>query len=317
MNGNPNAGEHPDQGDGDAESTTELLMRLADLTGSMPNAVLNTAVRQYADLLLGPELTGAQPEPGPFRKYGSDQPAAIRLQQRNATEFFLVEPFRYVKDGRVRIVPMDRPLDPHSDVTDLASVPNFLTWLVPRYGRHSLPALLHDDLQHQFDGVDLTSRKADVIFRDAMGDAQVPFMRRWLMWAGVSARTRWNLGWVWKCLVLLWVLIYGAGFWIAGPFLAAYALSGPATAIAIAAVFVSPLLLCWSWLWERKAAVIFAYGLLLATPAIVLVAVTTGIYSLLELVAKLWDKDRPIRVKNLKVAALVVDLREGAHGSGR
>jgi hypothetical protein len=304
-------------GDGKREPTSELLMRLADLTGSTPNAVLDTAVQRYAELLLGPELTGPTPEPGPFRKLGSDQPAAVRLEQRNATEFYLVEPFRYLKDGVERIVPRDHPLDPHRDVTDLASVPNFLTWLVPRYGRHSLPALLHDDLQHQFDGVNMTSRKADVIFRDAMGDTRVPFIRRWLMWSAVSARTRWNLGWAWKCLVLLWVLIYGAGLWIAGPFLVAYVLSGPATAITITAVLISPFLLCWAWRWERKAALIFAYGILVATPAIVLVGITTGIYSLLELVAKLWDKDHPIRVKNLKSAALVVDLREGAPGPGR
>jgi Protein of unknown function (DUF1353) len=304
-------------GERHAESTTELIMRLADLTGSMPNAVLDTAVQRYADLLLGPEPTGAAPEPGPFRKYGSDEPAAVRLQQRNATDFYLVEPFRYFKDGVIRVVPKDHPLDPHSDVTDLASVPNFLTWLVPRYGRHSLPALLHDDLQHQFDGVTMTSRKADAIFRDAMGDTRVPFMRRWLMWSAVSARTRWNLGVLWQAVVLAWVLLYGAGFWLAGPFLVAYVLSGAITGIMIAAVLVSPFLLCWLWIWERRAAVIFAYGLLVATPAIVLVSVTTGIYALLEWIAKLWDKDHPIRVKNLRSPALVVDLREGAPGSGR
>jgi hypothetical protein len=307
----------PDPDDDGAESTSDLLMRLADLTGSMPNAVLDTAVQRYAELLLGPETTGATPDPGHFRKYGSDQPAAVRLQQLDATDFYLVEPFRYVKDGLVRVVPADQPLNPHSDVTDLASVPNVLTWLVPRYGRHSLPALLHDDLQHQFDGVTMTSRKADVIFRDAMGDTSVPFLRRWLMWSAVSARTRWNLGLAWKVLVLLWVLIYGVGFWIAGPLLVSYALSGTATVIAVAAVFVSPLLLCYLWIWERRAAVIFAYGLLLATPAIVLVSATTGIYAGLEWIAKLWDKDHPLRVKNLRTPGLVVDLREGAPGSGR
>jgi hypothetical protein len=308
---------NPDPGQSEGESTSELLMRLADLTGSMPNAVLDTAVQRYAELLLGPELTGPTPDPGPFRKLGSDQPAAVRLQQRNATDFYLVEPFRYLKDGVERIVPRDHPLDPHSDVTDLASVPDFLTWLVPRYGRHSLPALLHDDLQHQFDGTDMTSRKADVIFRDAMGDTRVPFMRRWLMWSAVSARTRWNISWIWKALVLLWVVIYGAGFWIAGPFLVAYVLSGAATGVTIAAVLISPFLLCWLWIWERRAAVIFAFGLLIATPAIVLVAITTGIYAGLELIAKLWDKDHPIRVKNLKAGSMVVDLREGAPGSAR
>jgi hypothetical protein len=309
--------DHPGSGDGEAEPTSELLMRLADITATTPNAVLDTAVQRYAELLMGPELTGASPDPGPFRKYGSDQPAAVRLQQRNATDFYLVEPFRYLKAGQERVVPHDNPLDPHSDVTDLASVPNFLTWLVPRYGRHSLPALLHDDLQHQFDGVNLTSRKADVIFRDAMGDTRVPFIRRWLMWAAVSARTRWNISWPWKSVVLLWVLIYAIGFWLAGPFLIAYVLSGPATAITIVAALLSPFPLCLLWIWERRAAVIFAYGLLLATPAIVLVGITTGVYAGLELIAKLWDKDHPIRVKNLKTASLVVDLRESPTGSAR
>jgi Protein of unknown function (DUF1353) len=74
--------------------------------------------------------------------------------------------------------------------TDLASVPGFLLWLVPRYGVHTLAALLHDQLVK--DPQSGARKEADTIFRNALGELEVPWIRRWMMWAGVSLGTMWD-----------------------------------------------------------------------------------------------------------------------------
>jgi Protein of unknown function (DUF1353) len=98
--------------------------------------------------------------------------------------------------------------------TDLASVPRALTWLVPRYGRYTKAAILHDYLcQHlgeatvevfpsrrsvaksgvaakgsRIEVVDDRS-DADEVFRLAMTELRVPWGVRWLMWTAVSWAT--------------------------------------------------------------------------------------------------------------------------------
>ncbi len=70
--------------------------------------------------------------------------------------------------------------------TDFASIPRMFVWFLPRYGRYTKAAILHDHLwrvevrHHQ-----ITRRDADGIFRQAMRQLEVPFLRRWIMWAGV------------------------------------------------------------------------------------------------------------------------------------
>jgi hypothetical protein len=70
--------------------------------------------------------------------------------------------------------------------TDFASVPRAFVWLLPRYGRYTKAAILHDYLcsvevrAGRIDRID-----ADGIFRQAMRELGVPFLRRWIMWAAV------------------------------------------------------------------------------------------------------------------------------------
>ena len=71
-------------------------------------------------------------------------------------------------------------------VTDLASVPQLLTWLVPTSGRHLPAALVHDAL---VDDPAIDRYHADELFRDGMGDLDVGFIRRWLMWTAVTLET--------------------------------------------------------------------------------------------------------------------------------
>ena len=70
--------------------------------------------------------------------------------------------------------------------TDFATVPRVVVWLIPRFGRYTLPAVLHDWLCTE--GIrqgKVTSREADGIFRRSMRELDVPVARRWLMWTGV------------------------------------------------------------------------------------------------------------------------------------
>ena len=84
------------------------------------------------------------------------------------------------------------PRDPGTFETDFASVPTLLTWLVPRTGAHLPAALIHDGLVGDDDYVaaDRIERvAADLVFRRAMRDSYIPFIRRWLVWSAVSLGT--------------------------------------------------------------------------------------------------------------------------------
>ncbi len=69
--------------------------------------------------------------------------------------------------------------------TDFASVPAIFQWLIPRTGRYTSAAVLHDYLWDTPSKASLAD--ADGIFRRAMAELKVPFLRRWLMWAAVRA----------------------------------------------------------------------------------------------------------------------------------
>jgi len=71
---------------------------------------------------------------------------------------------------------------PAGFVTDFASVPRVVTWLLPRYGAYTKAAILHDFLWRQDD---VTKNDADGLFRRAMRELGVSIPRRWMMWAAV------------------------------------------------------------------------------------------------------------------------------------
>jgi hypothetical protein len=100
------------------------------------------------------------------------------LADDDGTRWRLTEPLTYV--GRDERFVVDAGFS-----TDFASVPQVFTWLIPRYGRYTKAAILHDYLwgecrQHRFHWAD-----ADGILRRVMRELGVPFLRRWLMWAAV------------------------------------------------------------------------------------------------------------------------------------
>lgn len=80
----------------------------------------------------------------------------------------------------------DRFIVPAGFRTDFASVPRVVVWLIPRFGRYTAAAILHDWLcTVGIETGQATSREADGLFRRVMREQGVPVVRRWLMWAGV------------------------------------------------------------------------------------------------------------------------------------
>jgi hypothetical protein len=80
---------------------------------------------------------------------------------------------------------------PAGFVTDFASVPRLLWWLVPPFGEHTRSAVLHDWLYH---AKVVDRRDADGLFLRCMRMESVPAWRRFAMHAAVRI-FGW---WAWK-----------------------------------------------------------------------------------------------------------------------
>ncbi len=66
--------------------------------------------------------------------------------------------------------------------TDLASIPRIFQGLIPKYGRHTQPAIVHD---WGYEGhTDLSKRDVDLLFLDGMKMVRVGWLKRHVMyWA--------------------------------------------------------------------------------------------------------------------------------------
>jgi hypothetical protein len=123
-------------------------------------------------------------------------PVVVReAEGAEASEWELLEPLAYL--GRT-----DRFVVPQGFVTDFASVPRPLTWLIPRYGRYTKAAILHDWLCRRCAAGEFSWVDADGIFRRVLHEQGVPLLRRWTMWTAVrlhsivrgDPRTLWTQG---------------------------------------------------------------------------------------------------------------------------
>jgi hypothetical protein len=141
-----------------------------------------------------------------YYRAADDEPARFVLRRKqelvaDRVEYVLEEPIRYVHwDGRSWIVPDPRlPLGSVGFTTDLASIPGFAAWLVPKDGRHTPAAIVHDAMilgpgdRKEYQGIPddsvVAAADADEIFRAGLHYLGVPLVRRWLMWAAVSIHT--------------------------------------------------------------------------------------------------------------------------------
>ena len=202
------------------------------------------------------------------------------------------------------VVPRDRA----TFTTDLTSVPQLFTWLVPRTGTHLAAALVHDALtppfsedgQYDWEVPDrpITQLQADRVFRDAMRDLGTPHVRRWMVWSAVTvptARTvskvRAYLGYasLLAIAVLGWFAtldLFDQGQWL--PWMADRQWHNE-LAFGGAMAVVIPLLL--SLLWPtgtRTAGAIVGVGLAALLHVTVAVGAVTFGYQLLEYRHRVW-----------------------------
>ncbi|MFM9378062.1 DUF1353 domain-containing protein [Gordonia sp. VNK21] len=182
-----------------------------------------------------------------------------------------------------------RSFTPHLDnPTDLASIPRFLRWFENSYGRHSLAALIHDELiTERTNGGALGSDVlADRFFREMMRTSDVPWLKRWIMWAGVALRTRWAAGGLRRASIVCWLLLSVAGItgfiWAAGSFVFGWPLPG----LHPAALLTAALLLIFvaAPLWGRQigAALIAAVAGFWVVPAALAAGLAWLTYLMLE-----------------------------------
>ena len=104
------------------------------------------------------------------------------VDRGDGSRWRLVEPLTYQGRDEPFVVPVDFE-------TDFASVPRAFTWLIPRYGRYTKSAILHDWLSQRAAAGEFAWVDADGIFRRTMRELGVPLLRRWLMWAAVRLRS--------------------------------------------------------------------------------------------------------------------------------
>lgn len=116
----------------------------------------------------------------------------VRLELRSVdgSVFSLLRRIGYQADGYD--APFVVPADLATFRTDLASVPDLFTWLVPVSGLFAPAAVLHDSItDNSHVGPRLERTAADRIFRLAMRDLGTGIIRAWLMWAAVTIATLW------------------------------------------------------------------------------------------------------------------------------
>jgi hypothetical protein len=152
-------------------------------------------------------------------------------------DWVLVEPFGYTGNTDTITVPK-------GFVTDFASVPRLCVWLLPRYGRWTQAAILHDYLWRRARDGEFDFYDADGIFNRALRELQVPFLRRWIMWTAV----RWGAGFN--------DFPRGFGTWFRKgvvPFLKMVAISLPTLAVIAVPALVVQAALIVGWLAELLA----------------------------------------------------------------
>lgn len=102
----------------------------------------------------------------------------VDVQAISEKRWKVLTPFIYRATNEVYTVPA-------GEETDFASVPRPFVWFIPRYGRYTKAAILHDRLCRLAEEGSFNRRDADGVFRQAMRTLNVSFLRRWIMWTAV------------------------------------------------------------------------------------------------------------------------------------
>lgn len=122
---------------------------------------------------------GPGPAAGKELELGFPENSEVVVKQQDDRKWLTQAAIEYT--GRVETFEV-----PERSSTDFASVPRVFVWFLPRYGRYTKAAILHDFLWSQRAKTGkMKWSDADGVFRRAMRDLGVPFLRRWIMWAAV------------------------------------------------------------------------------------------------------------------------------------
>lgn len=193
-----------------------------------------------------------------------------------------------------RAVDAARTFVPREDnPTDLASIPRFLRWFENPYGRHSLAALIHDELITGTvnSGALGSDTLADRFFREMMRTSGVPWLKRWIMWSAVALRTRWVAGGWRRLSVAVWLLLSVAGISAAigstGALL--FGWPWPPSSPAVSLVFSLLMIFVAAPLWGRQwaASLVAAVAALWLLPAAIVAYFAYALYLLSEKVARI------------------------------
>jgi len=229
----------------------------------------------------------------PFAEPDGAIPARVVLRQVSDTEFELEQPFRYNGGPRLPATVVEaKYLGP----TDLASVPPFLDWIARPFGRHTPAALLHDQLitdtpERLPQAQRVAPQVADLVFRDAMIDCGARILQTWIMWSGVTLRTRVHRG---------ALVIAGIVLWFAA------ALAGTALLVAgivtltwwmILVALVAPIPFAFLWAEQWPAGLIAGYSFWIVVLGFAPSWVAYQLYRLAELVVQVVAKRRPTTAK--------------------
>jgi len=102
---------------------------------------------------------------------GFDDDTTVDVRQLDDVTWAVLRPLGYQAAH-------DRFIVPIGQRTDFASVPRVFVWLLPRYGRYTKAAILHDYLWRvAVPAGRITLIDADGILRQAMRELGVPFLR--------------------------------------------------------------------------------------------------------------------------------------------
>jgi hypothetical protein len=213
-----------------------------------------------------------------------------------------------------RMIDASRTFASHAGDTDFASIPRFMAWFEGTYGRHTLAAMLHDQLIES--GKPNTGRlKSDTLsdsfFRNMMGTAGVPLFKRWIMWAAVAMRTRWAGGGHRRISLVLWGIaaLIGNALFSLSIYCAITDRNGPIK-LEPAAMLLGAVLLPFAsaLLWGRQygASVVAAAAFFWILPPAILAVVGLGVYMILEALASRFFKRKPTR-SLLAMAPLMLD----------
>ena len=225
------------------------------------------------------------------------------------------------------------PADTGSFETDLTSVPWLFTWLVPKIGAYLPAALLHDGLVFapgtpptyiSTEGRSVPRAEANRVLRDAMLDTGTGLIRRWLIWSAVTAATMlsgagtgWSRRVVWghRCAVLLTVIavvvlgtlatldLFDIGVdlpWMGDASFFSEVAGGLAGAVVI------PLVLALAWGRYVIAGAITGVALAVLLHVTALLLLLTGLYQVLEWIARVRPRLLALFGVGIVVAAFAV-----------